>query len=431
MIKRPFFSLRSPKLKYAAAKSTEAVKEIPLPESITLLFGPPNIGSEGLILNIGDEVKTGQRLALTEKGDDYLISTATGTISDISDYTGYLGQTYTSISIKTAGEDVWDGEFKKVGKMFSVENARMFLNSLPGDPDFASILDPETPLNTIVINGVDKDLMVTTNQLVIKSETENLTKGIAYLKKITKADKVIITGSPGLAQAAGTGAESKAIKPVYPGALPEMIMKNILGKIVPAGKSCDEMGVGFINAEAVAALGSAFEKGVIPLDKILTIIKKDKSTVYVKARIGTPVKDILKTLDMETGHGDRIVLGGPMTGHAVYTEDTPVLYDADAIMVQDKDQVALNQDIPCVNCGECVRACPAKIPVNMLVRLLENGLYEDAVDEYDLLSCIECGLCAYVCTAQIPIFHYIMLGKFEFDRIKSAEEANDQQEVAS
>jgi electron transport complex protein RnfC len=100
-------------------------------------------------------------------------------------------------------------------------------------------------------------------------------------------------------------------------------------------------------------------------------------------------------------------------------------------MIQDKDQILLNPDTPCINCGECVRACPAKIPVNMLVRLLENGLYEDAVDEYDLLSCIECGLCAYVCTAQIPILHYIMLGKFEFDRIKSAEEANDQPEVAS
>ncbi|MFH1292663.1 MAG: 4Fe-4S dicluster domain-containing protein, partial [Pseudomonadota bacterium] len=78
----------------------------------------------------------------------------------------------------------------------------------------------------------------------------------------------------------------------------------------------------------------------------------------------------------------------------------------------------------CINCGECVRACPARIPVNMLIRVLENGLYEEAAEEYDLLSCIECGLCSYVCTARIPIFHYIMLGKSEFARIETMEESN-------
>ena len=61
----------------------------------------------------------------------------------------------------------------------------------------------------------------------------------------------------------------------------------------------------------------------------------------------------------------------------------------------------------------------------MLVRLLENGLYEEAANDYDLLSCIECGLCTYVCVAKIPIFHYIMLGKHEYARINNAEELSN------
>ena len=60
----------------------------------------------------------------------------------------------------------------------------------------------------------------------------------------------------------------------------------------------------------------------------------------------------------------------------------------------------------------------------MLIRLLENAHYEEAVDDYDLLSCIECGLCAFVCEARIPMFHYIMLGKYEYDKLKSVEENN-------
>jgi electron transport complex protein RnfC len=93
-------------------------------------------------------------------------------------------------------------------------------------------------------------------------------------------------------------------------------------------------------------------------------------------------------------------------------------------MIQDAASITHGLDIPCVNCGECVRACPARIQVNMLIRLLENGLFEEAAREYDLLSCIECGLCSYVCIARIPIFQYIMLGKSEFGRIQAAEESH-------
>jgi len=172
------------------------------------------------------------------------------------------------------------------------------------------------------------------------------------------------------------------------------------------------------------AIADAITKGQIPVNKMMTVIKKDYTTVNVSARIGTHTKEILDALDIEIQHGDRLVIGGPMMGHTIYSEDVPVSWDTDAIMVQDKNQINLSSDSQCLNCGECVRACPAKVPINMLVRVLENGLYEEAAKEYDLLSCIECGLCSYVCTAHIPVFHYIMLGKYEFARIESMEETN-------
>jgi len=80
-----------------------------------------------------------------------------------------------------------------------------------------------------------------------------------------------------------------------------------------------------------------------------------------------------------------------------------------------------NSDYPCINCGDCVRTCPAQIAVNMLVRFLEAGQYEQAADNYDLYSCIDCGLCSYVCVSKIPIFQYIRLAKYELDRAKTAE----------
>jgi len=63
--------------------------------------------------------------------------------------------------------------------------------------------------------------------------------------------------------------------------------------------------------------------------------------------------------------------------------------------------------------------------VNMLVRFLEAGQYQDAVDLYDLHSCVECGLCSFVCVSKIPVFQYIKLAKHELARIESAEAANE------
>ncbi len=65
-----------------------------------------------------------------------------------------------------------------------------------------------------------------------------------------------------------------------------------------------------------------------------------------------------------------------MTGSAAYSADYPVQADTDAIIVQDRESIALVSDYPCINCGECIRTCPANIPINILVRFLEAGQYE-------------------------------------------------------
>ena len=424
MIKRPFFSLGKPKLKYPVVHTQEqdVVRVIPIPNRVSLFLENPYESNEGLLIRPGDIIRTGQKLMLTEEDKGYVISSVTGTIAGISQHKGYFGKTYSAISIDTADEEQWDDKFKEVYQKPTLETSLEFLGCLPGDTSFISNLDKHSSLHTIIINGVDSDILVSTNQLIVETETDNLKIGIENLREITRADEIIIAVPPELAaQAVNTGAEVKVIENIYPNTLPKIIVKNILGEIVPAGKTSEEVGVGFLNAEAVVALSKAFTKGQIPVSKLLTVINKDHTTVHVRARIGTHIKEILTALDIKTHHGDQLVIGGPMTGHTLHSEDLPVLPDTDAIMVQDKDNIVSTSDCHCINCGECVRACPARIPVNMLIRVLANGLYEEAAKEYDLLSCIECGFCSYVCTARIQIFHYIMLGKYEFTRIETKE----------
>ena len=75
-------------------------------------------------------------------------------------------------------------------------------------------------------------------------------------------------------------------------------------------------------------------------------------------------------LKITTAEGDRLIFGGPMTGTAIYSEEQPVTADCDAIMVQDSSAIVFTGDDPCINCGECIRICPTKVPVNLMVRFL-------------------------------------------------------------
>jgi electron transport complex protein RnfC len=201
-------------------------------------------------------------------------------------------------------------------------------------------------------------------------------------------------------------------------------MKDMLGKVVPAGKSPEDIGVCFISAEAVASIGNAFNSGQIPVTKIFTLVKKDGSKSLVSARIGTPASDIFKAFNITLNENDRIIFGGPMTGSSVYSEDHPIQPDTDAIIVQDRDDIPVISDYPCTNCGDCIRVCPANIQIDMLVRFLEAGQYQEAADQYDLYSCIECGLCSYVCVSGMPIFQYIRSAKYELGRANTAEATN-------
>ncbi len=427
MIKRSFFGLAKPKLKYPVVAGGHQldIKVIPLPKKVTLFLKADEIAGDALLIKTGTMVRTGQKLRIGEDAGAYLISPVTGMISSISLHVGYLGQSFRTISFDVETEENLDQEFSIAGSSPNRDTASRFMKSLPGAAEFGKILDPRLPLESVLISGLDQDLLVTSNRHVVKNDTADLKYGIDILKKICPEERLVLVVPPDLVSlTAQAGIEVQTMRPDYPFMLPRLMIQKVLGKVIPSMASIEEAGVGFVSAEAVSALGKAFKNRVLPVEKIITVILKDESALVVKARIGTPVNDLLNALNIETEHGDRLVFGGPMTGRVVYDLDTPIGPDTNALMIQDAAQIVPWSDSHCVNCGECVRICPAKVPVNMLVRLLENGLFEEAAERYDLFSCVECGLCSYVCIARIPIFHYIMLGKYEYDRMKQAEESN-------
>ncbi|MEZ4525912.1 MAG: 4Fe-4S dicluster domain-containing protein [Desulfobacterales bacterium] len=422
--------LNQPRFAYASADSAPVEPEcIPVPEKVTLIFSTSLNGKKPL-LKTGDKVRTGQKLLLCEDCAEYVICSVSGTVTSVSPGIGDFGASHTAVTVKTDAEDVFDESFaQKIAESGEEEAVKEFLASVPGLLPLHLFQDPKRHIETIVICGVEKDLLAMTRQYVMKSNVSAMNTGISVLKKATGVHKVVIALHQSLVSKAGaiggaSGVEMRVIDTEYPSALPRMIMKDVMGQVIPSDEECEDKGVCFLSAEAVAAVGTAFLKKRIPVSKTLTLVKKDMSTAMAEARLGTSVGDVLNAFGIPLFDKDRIIVGGPMTGSAIYSLDHPIGPDTDMIMVQDHSDVALVSDYPCINCGECVRICPADVPVSMLVRFLEAKKYEEAADEYDLFSCVECGLCSFVCVAKMPIFQYIRLAKHELNRMRTEEEAD-------
>ncbi len=426
MIKKAFLGLATPQIEYAMLPAhLPETEKIPAPKSITLFHQRNDTHSISSTLGIGDPVKTGEKLSLYSDQNFYVISPVSGTISSLSPYTGDFGKSYIAITITPDGNQVFDDTFQQQIQNPTMELVSGYLAGAPGNPPVSMLADSDGSIKTIVIRGLDPDPLVATSQYIAQSRLKDLKKGIRILKEVTAVqDIIVITAGESVQGYGHIGAQVKGVKPTYPSALPHMVMKDVLGQVVPAGKTCEDLGVCFFNAEAVVSIGRAFKSGQIPTSKILTFIKKDGTPKIVETSIGTPIGTILEAVGETVNESDRIIFGGPMTGSAVYALEHPVQPDTDSIIVLDRDKAAYMSDYPCINCGECVRICPAQMQLHMLVRFLEANQYEEAADSYDLYSCIECGLCSYVCVSKIPIFQYIKLAKYELERAKTPEAAD-------
>jgi len=431
MMKNTFFGTATPLFTYDSPDSVRdnPVRIVPAARA-TLLLSGTGAGDDVSTVKAGDTVISGQRITVADADGAWGFAPMAGTVASTGTFLGDYGRVMPQVEVTAAPGDEGDPDaaFSDIAAAEpTLENAAAWLQGLPGAPDFTPFMDPENAIDTVVVIGQDIDLFGSTQQEVNRSRQEEVIAGIKALKAITGVERFVLSVPVSLLPGYGhIGCEVLGIDDAYPSAALSLVAARVTGRSDTAGLSWSAMGLAAFKAEAVASIGRAYADGVLPLEKNLTVIDKKGVRRRVLADIGTPLTDVLAALRIPLNTADRLINGGPMTGSALPSATVPVAADMDVIVVQDAADVVPVSDYPCVNCGECITICPTRVPVNMLVRFLEAGQYEEAAERYDLNACIDCGLCTYVCIARIPIFQYIRLAKYELSRMITAEETDEE-----
>ncbi len=424
MIQRSFIGFTKPALNYMPLPDKQPEPVLIAPKTmVKFLIDAELKNTDELRISVGDAVCAGEKILPLKGSGVYAISPVSGVITRISSYTGMYEKKMTEIIVEVSNTDSppVDDSFAEVASEPGIEVAVNYLCEMPGAPDFRRLADPEAPVKRIVILGCDRDLMTYTNQYVVKNEILLVKAGVDILRKISGINDIVMAVPYALVQSAGaSGAGVMGIPDTYPAGMPQMIYLALRDEGSPASMDATL----FLSAESVASLGKAFAERRIPTAKLVTVVKKDGRTRLIKTPVGTPVADILKAVAEPVGEGDRVILGGPMTGCSIYDINHPVLPSTDTILIQDAADIAASTDTPCINCGRCVHVCPVKVPVNILIRYLDAGEFEAASEVGDLFACIECGFCSVVCESRIPILQFIRLAKHALNRMEVAEEEN-------
>ncbi len=271
---------------------------------------------------------------------------------------------------------------------------RELLDSLQ---DLGIDIAPLSRAEVLVVNGLNPEPGVSVAEQLLRDEHETLEEGLKLARKLIGPLRTVLAVAEG-APYRLAGSETRAVKPSYPNSLGALVVKAVTGMEYPEN-------VRVMSVTDLYDLGRVVVSGLPVTDTIMTI-----GGGNYRVPLGTPIAHVLAHLKMAVKHDDKVVLGGPFRGEAVYSLDEGVNKGDHGLFVIPAESFPPVEDAPCINCGECVLFCPARIQVNLIARYAEHEMFEMA-EKHGLYRCFECGLCAFNCIARKPLLQYIRFAK--------------------
>ena len=394
------------------------------------------------VVNEGDYVKTGQKIADTDKFVAVPVhSSVSGTVKKITQHVNAVGVKTDTIIIEN------DRKYEIADTVKPIENAESLTTREllwlirdagilglggAGVPTHVKLAPPHS-VEYLIINGAECEPYITSDHRRMLENTEEIIDGIAILMRVLDVKKAYVGIESNKRDAIdklrretrfNDSVEIMALKTKYPQGSEKQLIKAITGRNVPTGKIPADVGVVVVNADTAYNVSRAIRKGVPVIDRIVTVtgdaVNKPGN---FRVPLGVPVSYMIEKAGEFKEQPQKLIIGGPMMGFAQYTTDVPVSKTTSAIIAMLEAETTYDPDMPCIRCGKCVNNCPMGLMPNHLNQAaLKRDV--DAAKRYNILDCMECGLCSYTCPSKKNMLQNISAFKAEVMRTMRMEEKN-------
>ncbi|MFB0505293.1 MAG: electron transport complex subunit RsxC [Thermodesulfobacteriota bacterium] len=382
----------------------------------------------------GDRVRKGDRVGqATGFVSVNVHASISGMIRGVGLFPHPLGRPLPAVEIESDGEDAWTDNLKPHEDYMDLppealtEIIRdMGIVGMGGAafPTHVKLSPPkEKPIDTLIINGAECEPYLTADHRLMLEEAENIIEGARIAMRILGVDRGVIAIESNKPDAIDKmkgliedipELEVLALKVRYPQGAEKQLIKTILNREVPfSGGLPMDVGAIVQNVGTLSAIYKAVRFAAPLIERITTVtgsgVRQPKN---LRVRIGTPTKALIEACGGFSSEVGKVIMGGPMMGVSQYSLEVPVVKGTSGIVVQPFSEVEEGSAQPCIRCGSCVRACPARLMPTVLGVFAQLDMFEEA-QRYDVMDCIECGCCNYVCPAKIPLVQLLRYAKAE------------------
>jgi len=267
----------------------------------------------------------------------------------------------------------------------------------------------------LIINGAECEPYISCDDMLMRECAAEVLAGSLELSDILGSQCCIIAverdkpqAINALREAATQIADARLriaeLPSIYPAGGERQLVELLIGAEVPSGTYPTDVGVICHNVGTARAVHRALMHNEPLISRVVTLTGggiAEPRNVY--ARIGTLARDLITHYGGYADDPSALIVGGSMMGIAQCNDSVPVTKATNCILVLAEDSLAgTRQEWPCIRCGECASACPARLlPQELLKATVQHD--SGTLKSLGLDDCIECGCCDLICPSHIAL----------------------------
>jgi len=425
--------------------SDKPIRAVSIPEQLILpLQQHIGIAAE-LQVKVGDKVLKGQ--ALTDGAHPMAVpihAPTSGTVTAVKNsvIAHPSGLSELCLFIAPDGADKWRErhictDFNQLTSHQLIEKISAAGISGMGGAGFPTQVKISTKedIQYLIINAAECEPYITADDLLIREHSPSILDGINILANILLPEHILIGIEDNKPQAIKALKQATAdnekitvcvLPTKYPTGGEKQLIQILTGQEVPAGVLPSSLGIVMQNIATCFAIADAVINDIPLIKRVVTVsgqaLEKPQN---VWSLLGTPVGYLLAQCGYLNKDKKHIIMGGPMMGYSLPTDQVPVVKTTNCILAPTEKEISSpystgSKEVECIRCGQCSDVCPSQLLPQEL-QWSAKAKDQQQLAKLNLFDCIECGACAYVCPSQIPLVHYYRVAKSEIRQQKQLD----------